>query len=154
MGVSRDELEGQFLALLKLMEPTAQLIAMLPVIAAREWETRKARIAKDAEQLSKRLADQTTLNQQAIRSKISGEISAEDFQLIKANIATEEARIKEQINALDSERSAMQDLIQQAQAQSLDLVAAWRNGSTSQKQELVRGFFPHGVAVQQGKEVL
>lgn len=145
VGVSRDELEAQFLALLKLLEPTAELIAMLPVIAAREWQTRKARIAKDAEQLSKLLADQTTLNQMAIRAKIRGEISAEDFQIEKDRIAAEEGRIRKQINALDSERSAMQDLIEQAQVQSLDLVAAWRNGSTAQKQELVRGFFSEGL---------
>ena len=39
----------------------------------------------------------------------------------------------------------MKDLIEQAQAQSLDFVAAWRNGSTAQKQELFRGFFPEGL---------
>lgn len=152
VGVGRDELEAQFLALLNLMEPTAELIAMLPMIAAREWETRKARIAKDAEQLSKRLADQTTLNQRTIRAKIEGEISAEEFQTMKDAIAAETGRIREQINALDSERSAMQDLIEQAQVQSLDLVAAWRNGSTAQKQELVRGFFPEGLPFSNEKK--
>ncbi len=144
-GVGRDDLEAQFIALLERMEPTAELIAQLPVIAARQWETRKVRIAKDAEQLSKRLADQQTLNQRAIRSKIECEISAEDFQVMKTAIAAEEARIQEQINALDSERSAMKDLIEQAQVQSIDLVAAWRDGSTALKQEMVRGFFPQGL---------
>jgi DNA-binding FrmR family transcriptional regulator len=145
VGVSKDELEGQFLALLKLMEPSAECIAMLPTIAAREWEMRKARISKDAEQLTKELADQTTLNQRTIRAKIEGQISSEEFQTMKETIATETDRIRQQITALDSERSAMEDLIGQEKTPMLDLVAAWKSATTSQKQELVHGFFPKGL---------
>jgi len=88
---------------------------------AREWEARKGRIAKDSEVLSRRLAEQTTLNQKLIRAKLQGEISAEDFQTFKASITAETARINEQITALDAERSTMQDLCQQAEVQTLDL---------------------------------
>lgn len=129
------------MALLSRMEASAEFLAQLPVIAAREWETRKVRIGKDAEVLSKRLADQETLNRKAIQAKINGEISAEDFRVMKESISAESERIKEQINALDAERSTMQDLMQQAQVQAFDFVAAWKSATINQKQEMAKGLF-------------
>ena len=143
--MSRDELEAQFKGLLSLMGPTAEFLAQMPVIAAREWEARKGRIAKDSEVLSRRLAEQTTLNQKLIRAKLQAEISDEDFQTFKASITAETARINEQIIALDAERSTMQDLCQQAEVQTLDLVLAWQRANANQRQELVRGLFPEGL---------
>ena len=145
VGISKDELERDWVSLLASMEPTVELLAQLPEIAAREWQARKLRIGKDVETLSKRLADQSTLNQKVITAKLNGEISQEDFQTMKASIATETENIKEQITALDSERSTMQDLMQQAQVQLLDLVAAWRNADVNQKQELANSLFADGL---------
>lgn len=145
IGISSGELERHWLVVLSRMQPTAKLIAMLPEIAARQWETRKVRIGKDAEMLSKRLADQTTLNQKLITAKLNGEITPEDFQTMKASIATETERINEQISALDSERSTMKDLMQQANMQVVDLVDAWQKANVNQKQELARGLFPEGL---------
>ena len=145
VGVSRNELEAQFKGLLSLMGPTAEFLAQMPLIAAREWEARKGRIAKDSEVLSRRLAEQTALNQKLIRAKLQGEISAEDFQTFKASITAETARINEQIIALDAERCTMQDLCQQAEVQTLDLVLAWERANANQRQELVRGLFPEGL---------
>jgi DNA invertase Pin-like site-specific DNA recombinase len=141
VGVSRDELEADFIAVLSLMQPTADFLAQLPLIAAREWEIRKVRIGKDAERLSKRLADQDTLNRKAIEAKINGDISVADFKVMKDSISAESERIKEQISAVDSERSAMQDLIAQAQVQVIDLVAAWKGANVNQKQEMAKGLF-------------
>jgi site-specific DNA recombinase len=152
VGVSRDELETHFIALLSSMEPTAEFLTQLPIIAAREWETRKGRIAKDAEVLSKRLAEQETLNQKAIRAKINGDISAEDFRVLKDSISADSERIKEQINALDSERSAMQDLMAQSKEQLIDLAGAWRKGTVNQKQELAKGLFPEGLVFSERRK--
>jgi hypothetical protein len=110
------------------------------------------RIGKDAEMLSKRLAEQTTLNQKLITAKLNGEISVEDFKMMKDSISAESEKIKDQINTLDSERSAMQDLMQQAQVQIIDIAAAWKNGSINQKQELVKSIFPSGLPFSHEKK--
>jgi len=47
----------------------------------------------------------------------------------------------------------MQDLMQQAQVQMLDLVAAWKNETVNQKQELAKDCLPWSC-IQRGKEVL
>jgi len=44
-------------------------------------------------------------------------------------MAAEEARIREQANDLDSQPSATQDRTEQAQVQSIDPLAAWKNAT-------------------------
>jgi hypothetical protein len=95
--------------------------------------------------LSKRLSDQRTLNQKLLTAKLNGEMSAEDFLTMKASITAETEKINEQISALDSERSTMQDLCQQAKVQVIDLVLAWQRAGTNQRLELVKGLFPEGL---------
>ena len=144
--MSRDDLEFQFVSLLARMQPTAELLAQLPEIAAREWQTRKSRIAKDAETLTKRLTDQRTLNQKAIMAKLNGELSADDFDVVKKNITEEIFKIEGEISALDAERCTMEELINRTNVQVVNLAEAWKAGSVNQKQELARAFFPEGLA--------
>jgi site-specific DNA recombinase len=145
VGVSRESIEGQFVAILERIQPTADLLARLPELAAREWELRKGRIAKDAEVLSKRLAEQRTLNHKAITAKLNSELSADDFDALKKNITEEIARIEGEITSLDSERSTMEDLMQQAKVQIVNLAETWKAGNVNQKQELAKAFWPEGI---------
>jgi site-specific DNA recombinase len=141
----RDELETRFVALLKMLKPMADILAKLPEIATREWEERKARIAKDAETLSKRRNDQLTMNQKTTRALIEETITKQDADEMKASIKAEIARIDEQIVALDAERSTLADLKEQAKVQALDFVKAWQNADVNKRRELVKALFPQGL---------
>jgi len=50
-----------------------------------------------------------------------GELSEEDFKSFKTSTETETKRIQEQITALDSEQSTMEELVKQADAGIIDL---------------------------------
>jgi hypothetical protein len=91
------------------------------------------------------LAEPKTLNQSAVKARVKGEVGQEDFDLIKEEIAKETEAIQIQINALDSEKSTMDELMQQAHVESVDLVAAWNNGDVNRRQELVKALFPEGL---------
>jgi hypothetical protein len=145
VGVSREEIEGKIVLLLKLMQPTAEYLARLPELIAERWKERKQRIADDASKLSRRLDEQKTLNQQAVKAKIKNEITQADFELVKADIAEEEQRIKEQIKALDSERDTMEGLMPDAEHDVVDFAGAWAKSNVNQRQELTRSIFPEGL---------
>lgn len=85
------------------------LLAKLPELATREWATRKVRIAKEAEVLSKRLEAQRSMQQR-------------------------EAQIAE----LDREKSTFEELTKRAKAQVLNLAQSWMKAGTREKQELQR----------------
>jgi|GEM_PF-2555987 len=125
-----------------MLEPTAQLLANIPELAARSWESRKSRMAADAKVLSNRLAEQTTLNQQAIVAKLKGTLEEADFQAMKKSIGEETARIENDIKALDSERSSMEDLMHQTQTQVIDFAESWRCASAIGKQEIQFALYP------------
>jgi hypothetical protein len=131
VGIGRDDLERQFVALLSRMEPTAELLDRLPREIAVQWKDRKERIAAEARRLTNRLADQDTLNQKAIIAKVDQEISTEDFETLKKTIVEQKIAIQNAISALDSERSTMEEMLKQANAQAVDLVTAWKHKPTS-----------------------
>ena len=141
----KKELESHFVKLLGRMQPTAELLAELPQRAAKQWEIRKAQIAANARVLASRLADQETLNQQAIVAKLKSEISKKDFETVKKSIEEEIEHIKAEISSLDSERTTIEELARDVAAQAVDLVGAWERGSVNQRQELAIAFFPEGL---------
>lgn len=125
VGINRDDLHILFGNLLANMQPTAKLLAELPERAANQWRERKVRIAKETETLSKRLADQRTLNQKAITAKLNGKLSDDDFDSLKKSVQEEIFRIEGEITTMDSERSTMEELIAQAKVQAFDLKDTW-----------------------------
>ena len=95
--------------------------------------------------LSKRLAEQRTLDQRAIRARLDGELTEDDFTTLKRGVAEEIFQIEAAIAALDSERSTMQEMMQQVKLQIINLAETWKNSSAEQRHEMVRAFFPAGI---------
>jgi DNA invertase Pin-like site-specific DNA recombinase len=94
VGISRSDLERQFVSLLARMEPTAELLTQLPERIANQWRERKERIATDAARLTNRLAEKKALNQKALIAKLNGEISADDYDAFKKANAEEVFQIE------------------------------------------------------------
>jgi hypothetical protein len=69
----------------------------------------------------------------------------EDFDAVKKNIQEELFKIEAEISALDLERSTMEELIQQAKVQAVNLREVWLTGNVNQRQQLARNFFPEGL---------
>jgi site-specific DNA recombinase len=145
VAVSRDELEGQFVSILGMMEPVQELLDKLPEIAAANWSQRKDRITSERRQLSTRLAEQTALNQKAIEAKLNGELSQEDFAVMKAAIAERTAAINEQLKSLESEQSTMDELLEASRIRLLNLPRTWQKAGVNERQEIQSSLFPEGL---------
>ena len=85
------------------------------------------------------------MNQKIVVAKLNGELPADDFELVKKSIIEETFLIESQISALDAERSTMEDLVQQAKMQIVDLASTWQNSNVNQRQELTYALFPEGL---------
>jgi site-specific DNA recombinase len=143
--VPKEELENHFIRLLASHEPTIEYLNLLPEIAAKTWEIREERIKQDSRALSIRLAEQTRLNSQAIKAKVTGELASEDFDALKANIAEEKQKIESALSALESERKTLQQMSKQAKLEKISFVATWRNAGIQGKLELQKALFPDGL---------
>jgi hypothetical protein len=146
VGVRAERLEGSFRTLIGSIQPEAHLLASLPTLAARSWEQRKERIATDAKQLSRRLQDQTTLNERTIKAKLMGELSEDDFKVMKASTTAETQRIEAQIAALDAESSSMTALMKQTDETVINFRKSWESAVPTRRREIQTALFPEGLA--------
>ena len=143
--VSKEELEKHFIRLLNSYEPTVEFLKILPQIAQRQWSERESRIQKDSKSLHIRLEEIHRLNSAAIKAKLNGELTAEDFDSLKATNAVDSADIENQIKALESEKNMMNELIEQSQRELIDLVSAWKKAGITGRVELQKALFPDGL---------
>jgi hypothetical protein len=102
--VSKDQLETSFLTLLGALQPTVEYLNQLPAVAAKQQEVRGESIRQESRALNLTMAEQKRLNSQAIRAKLIGELSSEDFEALKQNITDETKKIEIALSALESER--------------------------------------------------
>lgn len=100
------------------------------------------------------MAEQDALNQKAVVARVHDEISADDFDALKKSIATTNFEIEGAMAQLDSQRSSMEQMLNDAQLQAIDLVAAWEKGTIDQRQGLTKTFFPQGLWYSQRSELL
>lgn len=143
--IKKESLEELFVGLLAMMQPTADLLARLPKIAASQWEQRKQRLSADKRTLSDRLSEQRTLNHKLIESKITGAVNDDEYQTMKKVIADRIADIETQLKVLESEHSTIRDLMESARVQVLDLAKTWQNAGENERRELQNSLFPDGL---------
>lgn len=143
--VPKGELENSFVHLLAILQPTLEYLNRLPEIAARQWEVRKGAIKQESRTLNLRLTEQKRLNSEAIKAKLRGELSGEDFQSLKSEIAEESRKIEDALKALESERKTLAEMTQQTKLENVSFLNAWRNAGIQGKQELQKALFPDGL---------
>jgi len=144
------QLEDAFVGWIGQYEPTVEYLALLPALAKEVWAKRQERAKQDSRALNIRLQEQKHLNSEAIKAKaikakLKGELSTEDFAAFKENTNEEIARIENALTALESERSTMEELIAQTQRELIDLPAAWKQAGLSERRELCEMLFPNGL---------
>ena len=110
---SKEEIESNFVLLLGLLKPNAEILAELPMIAARQWGSRSEAIAAEPKSLVRRLEEQRSLKLKAIEAKVKGELAASDFEPLKASIEQEITRIEAAMASLDAEKASYADLMSQ-----------------------------------------
>jgi site-specific DNA recombinase len=145
VGVSKEQLEADWVRLLAMYQPTEEYLAESGKIAMRAWEQRQARTAEDSRALTIRLQDQITLNQKLILAKLKGDVSQSDFDAVKPGIDKEIADIESAKKALETESSTMTGLIEAMRFKLVNLVETWRNGGISERVELQNAMFPEGL---------
>ena len=128
-----------------MMQPAAELIAKLPVIAATTWKQRKERIEQERRQLTSKLKEEKALNQRAIEARIKGYLAAEDFDTMKAHIKGSIQSIESELKALDSEGLTMESMMSEAAESVLNLAKTWLEADLARRQELQNALFPEGL---------
>jgi GTPase involved in cell partitioning and DNA repair len=134
--VPKAQLETSFLTLLGALQPTVEYLNQLSDVAAKQQEVRGESIRQELRALNIQMADQKRLNSQAIKAKLNGELSPEDFETVKENIREETKKIETALSALESERKTMEEVSRQSKLENISLVNTWRDAAVEGKIEL------------------
>ena len=143
--VSKEQLDAQFLSVLGMCQPTIEYLNRLPEIAVKQWEGRAEHIRQESRALNIRLSEQRRLNSQAIKAKLTGDLSAEDFGTLKQSVMEETTKIECELNALEHERKTFEEMSQQAKLENISFVATWSTVGIQGKLELQKAIFPAGL---------
>lgn len=143
--VSKENLEQNFISLLGTHQPTVEYLKRLPEIARKQWAEREKAMLQESRELKKRSEEIHRLNSLAIQAKLTGELSADDFDSLKSTNATKSAEIEQQLKSLESQKNMMQQLIEQSERELVDLVSAWTKASVTGRRELQSALFPNGL---------
>jgi hypothetical protein len=149
ISAGRDQIENAFLRILGMLVPTQAFLHELPRHAKTHWAQRLVLIKSERRRLSTLLGDIKTLNQKIVLQKVNGELSAEDFDILKESVIQQKTEAETQLAALDAESSTMDTLIQESQNNFVDLVGTWKKGGVQLRQELARNLFPEGLRFSQ-----
>ena len=155
VNVSKEQIESDWLALLDMLEPTADaLVNVIPKVAKAKWQQRQEAISEQNRVLSARLEDQNALNRKLIEAKLRGELSQADFDLMKTQINQAVEGIEEAQKGLISEAETIHTLTADTERQLIDLDGAWKVAGLSERQELQSALFPDGLVYSEEERFL
>jgi site-specific DNA recombinase len=155
VNVSKQQLEDDWLALLSMLEPTADaLVNILPKMAAYNLPARLEAVAERQRVQSARLADKRALHHALIDAKLRGELDQSDFTATNQRYKTEIAEIEEAQKALISEADTLRTLTVDTERQLTDLLGTWKKAGLSVRQELQSTLFPDGLVYSESQRFL
>lgn len=141
----KETIERDWLLLLGMMEPQKQLLERLPEIAAATWEHRRSKAEHEGQQLRTRLEEQHALNKRAITSRVQGQISDEDFTVMKQAIADQVEILELGLQALEQERATLAELMKTNEVRLKNLSHYWQTAPLEERIELQFSLFPKGL---------
>lgn len=141
VSVRKEILERDWVILLNMMQPNNSYWKRLADSAASSWTLDAEREKK----LRAELDAQRAKHLRAIDAKLSGEISAEDFDLWKSAAAGEVQRLEDAIKGLESKRDLSKRLTN-APAASVGFAERWTKATgLEDRQAFQSALFPSGI---------
>ena len=146
VGISRQELERCFLALLDQLEPTADaMVNVLPAMAKTRWKERIDRLRNHKKALETRHAERKELRTKLIEARVKGELAEADFQDLKAALNRELADIERQMGLLEAEHITLDKMTADTERLYFNLKETWQQAGLPQKQAIQTELFPDGL---------
>jgi len=152
--VSKAKLEGEFLELLGRLKPKPDVVADFRKVAAKVWGDRQGDSEREIRDLVTRLDDRTRLKSELLKMRARGELTLEEFEQAKAELAVETYQIEEQIQMVKSRQTTADAFGRFAEVQLTNIANVWDMAAPEQQQRVQNLLFEDGLAYSQDKGIL
>lgn len=133
MKLSKEKLEGEFIALLGRLRPNPETVSEFPRIAAQVWAQTQRDTEKTVKRLTQHLVEQKRLKGELLRAKLRGEVPQEDYQQANLEFAEEITAIESQLGSAQSQKTTTETFLRFAELQLMDIAGAWQRARDEQR---------------------
>jgi hypothetical protein len=141
VSVRKEILERDWVVVLNMMQPDNSYWKQLADSASTRWHLEE----EEEKRFKKELEAQNAKYVRAIDAKISGEITAADFELWKASVAKEVERLEDAIKSIEAKRQVTEQLMDAPEIKESFADRWLKTSDLDDKQAFQRGLFSDGI---------
>jgi hypothetical protein len=139
VSVRKEILERDWVVVLNMMQPDNSYWKQLADSASTRWHLEE----EEEKRFKKELEAQNAKYVRAIDAKISGEITAADFELWKASVAKEVERLEDAIKSIEAKRQVTEQLMDAPEIKE-SFADRWLNQTWMTSRRFKEAFFQTG----------
>jgi site-specific DNA recombinase len=150
------KVEGQFVELLKSIQPGTEFTEEFAQILERTWKLRQSDTDSSIRKLAAEIADKKTL-QNKLRTKwLNGDkyVTDELFQQMDGQFEQELAVLQARIMDTSHEQATFEQLLAFSRSMLVDISLAWERADIDQKQRVQNALFPRGLNYSPSEGIL
>ena len=123
-------------------------------VAARTWANRQGDAQREMHKLNARLDEQRTLKSELLKMRMRGELTSEEFEQAKAELAVETYQLEESMQLIASKTVTADSFVRFAELHLVDLAKLWTIAGPEQKQRVQKLLFSDGLAYSPTSKLL
>jgi site-specific DNA recombinase len=146
---TKQNLETIFIDLLKKLRPRDEVISSFPKIAERVFAEQQAGTEANTKQLTARLEKAKHLKSALLTAKLSGEVTQDDYEQARAELAVEITGLEQQLQAAHATAITLDGFMRFVELSLSDIAKAWQLAEAEKRQTVQTLLFEDGLAYDQ-----
>ena len=152
--LSKEQLESEFIALLRRLRLKKNVVSSFPKIAAKAWADRQEATAKETRRLATHLENQKRLKRNLLRAYLDRSIAKADYDEANAEFGAEISVTEMELQAIDSKRGNQDAFIRFAELHLIDIAGAWQIAGDEQRRRVQSLLFNGGLQYSKERGIL
>ena len=140
-----EQLEAEFMDLLRRLRPEPDDVAKFTKIAAKVWAEKEGNSEKEIRRLSIRLREQKDLKHKLLLAMLGGAVQETDYTEANERFDAEIAVIEQELRFIGSRRGTQQSFVQFAEVLLMDIALAYQLANPECRQRVQNLLFEDGL---------
>ena len=143
--LASEQLETEFLALLRRLRPNRDILSTFPKVAAKVWAAKQGDAEKEAKKLASRLEEQKRLKRELLKAMLSGKIEQAEYNEANEEFRAEIAVTEQELRTINFQRGTQDAFLRFAEIHLMDIAGVWQIAGPEQRQRVQNLLFQDGL---------
>ncbi|HEY6906260.1 MAG TPA: recombinase zinc beta ribbon domain-containing protein, partial [Ignavibacteriaceae bacterium] len=152
--IRKEDLEKVFVDLLYRITPKTELLNLFEAVVVSSWESQHVAVKQERKHYDQELSKLQTQKDNLLQMRVRGEISKEEFLIMKERIDNTITGIKISSNESQIEELNVEIIIDNAKKLIGNVAEQWKEMNPSQKHRFQKLVLPHGITYNKNSNAL